>query len=69
MDSVTVSRKYQIVIPLKVRKQMRITPGQKMHIIAYDNLITLIPIHSIREARGTLKGINTNIERDNNDRV
>jgi AbrB family looped-hinge helix DNA binding protein len=66
MSAVTVSSKFQVVIPAKVRKRMHIRPGQKMHVIAYDNIITYIPIRPIREACGSLKGINTNIEREDN---
>ncbi|MFN8387638.1 MAG: AbrB/MazE/SpoVT family DNA-binding domain-containing protein [Anaerolineales bacterium] len=42
MDAVTVSPKYQVVIPQKVREQMRVKPGQKMHVIAYDNMVVFI---------------------------
>jgi len=69
MDAVTVSPKYQVVIPLKVRERMRVKPGQKMHVIAYDNMVVFIPVRPIKEARGSLKGINTNIERDEEDRL
>jgi len=69
MDAVTVSPKYQVVIPLKVRQQMRVKPGQKMHVIAYDNMVVFIPVRPIKEARGSLKGINTNIDREEGDRV
>ncbi len=69
MDAVTVSPKYQVVIPLKVREQMRVKPGQKMHVIAYDNMVVFIPVRPIKQARGSLKGIDTRIERDEQDRV
>lgn len=69
MDAVTVSPKYQVVIPQKIREKMRVKPGQKMHVIAYDNMVVFIPVRPIKEARGTLKGINTNIERDEQDRI
>jgi AbrB family looped-hinge helix DNA binding protein len=69
MDAVTISPKYQVVIPLKVRKQMRVKPGQKMHVIAYDNMVVFIPIRPIKQARGSLKGMDTRIERDEVDRV
>ena len=69
MDAVTVSPKYQVVIPLKVRQRMRVKPGQKMHVLAYDNMVVFIPVRPIKEARGSLKGINTDIERDEQDRV
>jgi AbrB family looped-hinge helix DNA binding protein len=69
MDVVTVSPKYQVVIPLKVRKRMRLKPGQKMHVIAYDNMVVFIPVRPIEQARGSLKGMDTRIERDEEDRV
>ena len=69
MDAVTVSPKYQVVIPLKIRQRMRVKPGQKMHVLAYDNMVVFIPVRSMKEARGSLKGINTDIERDEQDRV
>jgi AbrB family looped-hinge helix DNA binding protein len=69
MDVVTVSPKYQVVIPLKVRERMRVKPGQKMHVIAYDNMVVFIPVRPIKQARGSLKGIDTRIEREEEDRV
>lgn len=69
MDAVTVSPKFQVVIPLKVRERMRVKPGQKMHVIAYDNMVVFIPIRPIQQARGSLKGIDTRIERDEEDRI
>jgi AbrB family looped-hinge helix DNA binding protein len=58
MESVTVSTKYQVVIPLKIRKLLGVKAGQKMHVIAYDNRMVLIPVRPIQEARGSLKGMN-----------
>ena len=69
MDAVTVSTKYQVVIPQAARKQLRIKPGQKMQVILYDNRVVLIPVRPIEEARGSLKGMNTNILREDEDRL
>jgi len=69
MAMVTISTKYQIVIPQRIHRYMKIKPGQKMHVIAYNNMITLIPVRPIKEARGSLKGINTNIEREETDHI
>jgi len=68
MEAVTVSPKYQIVIPRKVRESLRIRPGQKIQVIEYDGHVHLIPIRPMRELRGHLKGIDTTVERDK-DRV
>jgi hypothetical protein len=54
---------------LKVRERMRVKPGQKMHVIAYDNMVVFIPVRPIKQSRGSLKGIDTRIERDEEDRV
>ena len=69
MTSVSISPKYQVVIPQKVREKMRVKPGQKMHVIAYDNMVVFIPVRPIQEARGSLRGINTHVERDEQDGV
>jgi AbrB family looped-hinge helix DNA binding protein len=68
MDAITVSTKYQVVIPLKVRKMLGIQRGQKMQVIAYDNRVVLIPLRPIQEARGSLKGMDTNVQREEEDR-
>jgi AbrB family looped-hinge helix DNA binding protein len=68
MNSVTVSPKYQVVIPKAVRESLHLRPGQKMQVIEYDGRIELIPERDIKELRGFLKGINTEFEREE-DRV
>lgn len=67
MNSVTVSPKYQVVIPLAIREKIGVKPGQKMQVIAFDNKVILIPVRPIREARGSLKGINTDVQREEED--
>lgn len=69
MESVTVSTKFQVVIPLKVRQMLRIKSGQKMQVIAYNNRVVMIPVRPIQEARGSLKGMDTTIDRDEEERV
>lgn len=64
MTTVTVSSKYQIIIPKAIREALDIRSGQKMLVIHYQNRIKLIPVRPIAEARGFLKGIETIIERD-----
>jgi AbrB family looped-hinge helix DNA binding protein len=64
MERATVSTKYQVVIPKKVRDELGIEPGQKVHVIPYMGRIELIPVEDIKEARGFLQGIDTRIERD-----
>jgi len=64
MQLVTVSPKYQIVIPKTVREALNLRPGQKMQIVEYGGRIELIPERDIKELRGFLKGINTEFKRE-----
>ena len=60
----TVSSKFQIVIPREVREHLKLRPGKKYHVMAYGDRIELVPVRKLKEMRGFLKGINTNIERE-----
>ncbi|HEY76959.1 MAG TPA: AbrB/MazE/SpoVT family DNA-binding domain-containing protein [Thermoflexia bacterium] len=64
METVTVSPKFQVVIPSRIRKLLGVRPGQRVRVILYDNRIELIPVRSVEEARGFLKGIDTTVERE-----
>ncbi len=64
MHTVTVSHKYQIVIPKHIRMSMKLQPGQKMKVIEYDGRIELIPDKDIGDLKGFLAGINTNFTRE-----
>ena len=68
MQTVTVSPKFQVVIPKEIRDTLRLRPGQKMRVIEYDGRIELIPDRNISELRGFIKGIDTRIKREK-DRV
>jgi AbrB family looped-hinge helix DNA binding protein len=68
MQTVTVSPKFQIVIPKSIREVLHLRPGQKMQMMEYAGRIELIPERDIKELRGFLKGINTAFKREE-DRV
>ena len=68
METVTISPKFQIVIPKEMRETLRLWPGQKVQVILYDDRIELVPVRPIRKMRGFLKGINTSVPREG-DRV
>ena len=59
MEAVTISSKYQVVIPREVRKQFNLKPGQKIMFIAYNGTLRVVVVPPIKKARGMLKGINT----------
>jgi AbrB family looped-hinge helix DNA binding protein len=64
METVTVSSKFQVVIPRVVRQALGIQPGQKVQVIRYGDRIELIPLRPIQETRGFLRGIETTVERE-----
>jgi len=68
MLMVTVSPKYQVVIPKTIREAFNLRPGQRMQIVEYEGRIELIPERDLKELRGFLKGINTEFKREE-DRV
>jgi AbrB family looped-hinge helix DNA binding protein len=68
MQAVTVSPKFQVVIPLAVREAMGLQPGVKLQVVHYENRIELIPVRTSKSLRGSLKGLNTDVPRER-DRV
>ena len=64
METVTVSSKFRVVIPRVIREKMGLKPGHKLQAVAYNNRIELIPVRPIREMRGFLKGITTDLKRE-----
>jgi len=64
MPRVTVSPKFQVVIPREVRVSLGLRPGEQLQVFCYGDRIELIPVRPIREMRGFLKGIDTRVERD-----
>ena len=64
MTTVTVSPKFQVVIPKEVRESMGIISGQKVQMLTYCNRIELIPIKPMSKLKGFLKGIDTAVPRD-----
>lgn len=68
MITVTISPKFQVVIPKSIREEFKLEPGQKVQMIPYKGQIVMIPVRPIKSMRGFLKGIDTTIEREE-DRV
>lgn len=64
MDTVTVSPKFQVVIPKAVREGLGLAPGQKMQVVLYEDRIELVPVRPARRLRGFLKGIDTRVTRE-----
>ncbi len=64
MAIVTVSPKFQVVIPREIREALRLEPGQKVQVLQYQNRVEFIPVQPMRKMRGFLKGIDTTIIRE-----
>ena len=68
METVKVSRKYQVVIPEKLRQQANIKPGDKMVAIAKHGILQYVPVRSLKETKGMVKGLDSADLRDETDR-
>lgn len=69
MSAVTLSPKYQVVIPRDVREKMKLRPGEKLQVISFDDRTELVPLRPMRSMRGFLKGLNPAFEREGDDRT
>lgn len=64
MELVTISPKYQVVIPQKIRESLGLKSGEKAQVIAFRDRIEIIPVKDIKKLRGLVKGINTSVQRE-----
>ncbi len=69
METVTLSPKYQVVIPKKIRERMGLQPGEKLQVISFDNRIEIIPIRPMSEMKGFLKGLDATFQRERENRL
>jgi AbrB family looped-hinge helix DNA binding protein len=64
MSAVTVSSKYQIVLPKDIRESMKIRPGQKLQVIEWGGTIRIVPVRPLHEIRGMFKDLENDFERE-----
>lgn len=64
MPTVTIPSKFQVVIPKDIRDELNLEPGQRVQAIAYNNRIELIPVRPMRQMRGFIRGIETDVPRE-----
>ncbi len=64
MSAVTVSPKFQIVIPKDAREFLHLKPGQKLEVIISGEHLSLVPVVDVKSLRGSLKGIAAHFKRD-----
>ena len=64
VTTLTISPKYQVVIPKQIREKLDLRPGQRVQAIEYDDRIELVPVRAMESMRGFLAGIDTTVDRD-----
>lgn len=64
METLTISPKFQVVIPKAIREKLGLSPGQRVQAILYGDRIELIPLQPAKRLRGFLKGIDTTVPRE-----
>ena len=64
METVTISPKFQVVIPKRIRERLDLHPGQKVQAIQYGDRVELVPVRPIEQMRGFLRGIETDVPRE-----
>ena len=69
MNTVTVSPKFQVVIPQAVRESLGLEPGLRMQVLQYENRVEFIPQQPAHRLRGSLRGLDTSVPRDTDDRA
>jgi len=67
MHATTISTKYQVVIPREVREQFGLKPGQKVVFITHKKSLRMVIVPPIEEAEGFLEGIDTDVQREEED--
>ena len=64
MNTVTLSPKFQVVIPLAIREALHLTAGEKLRVLRYGDRVEFIPVRPVRQMRGFLRGMDTTIARE-----
>ncbi len=64
MAVVTISPRFQVVIPREIREALRLEPGQKVQVLQYQHRVEVIPVKPMHTMRGFLEGIVATIARD-----
>jgi AbrB family looped-hinge helix DNA binding protein len=68
MNPVTISAKYQVVIPRQIREQFNLKPGNKIMFIPYNQTLHVVVVPPIEQAEGVFVGIDSNPLREKDER-
>ena len=69
MQIATISSKYQVVIPREIRERFKLKPGQKIMFIPYNQTLRVVIVPPIEEAHGLLRGMDTDVQREEEDKA
>ena len=69
MESVSISPKFQVVIPKNIRERFKLKAGERMVMIPYEGRIEMVLERNIKSMRGFLRGMDTEIKRDRTERI
>ena len=64
MTKVTISPKFQVVLPKAVRMDLGLKPGMQCQVFNIGGRIQIVPLRSIKELRGICKGMDPHFERE-----
>ena len=64
MQTVTISPKFQVVIPKELREALHLMPGEKLQVFNYHNRLEFVPVKDIKKMRGFLVGMEVNFDRE-----
>ncbi len=64
MNTVTISPKFQVVIPRQIRESLKLRSGQKVQVIEYDGRVELVPLLTMKSLRGSIRIADTTIARE-----
>lgn len=68
MDTVTLSPKFQVVIPKEIREDMNLKPGERLVVIEKEGTIHMVPVGNIKKMRGFIRGVSSKGMRDESER-
>lgn len=61
MSTVTVSPKFQVVIPAEIRRRFGIEPGARLQLVELGGSLRLLPQRPPSALRGIARGIDTSV--------
>ncbi len=69
LENVTISSKFQVIIPESIRISIALKPRDKMIIFEKDGIIYLVKKQQISELKGKFSKLTSKELRDDNDRI